>query len=166
MNKERRILLIILFFSVVVSLSFINVFTLKDRSNNLNMTINITEKKYNKLAVNNPGISEEYLSRLMKLIEEEKSGYFSINDVNPYIFGQEIKALLELNNINVKSYKTTEKDNLYIIEFSVDGTPYNYFSFFNSLYKTGKNYKIPYLTIQNEKTGISSIFKIGYSIYE
>ena len=129
-------------------------------------TINITEKRYKKLAVVNPEISDEYLFRLKELIEEEKSNYFHMDEVDPYKFGQEIKALLESNNIKVKSYKTTEKDNIYLIEFSVDGSSYNLFSFFKTLYETGRNYRIPYFQVKNEKTGISSTFKIGYSIYE
>lgn len=166
MNKERKILLIILFFSLVLSISFMNIFMLKEKRNNLVSTINVMEKQYEKLGIHTGDVSQDDIQKLKDMIELEKMRYFQAESTDPYRFGLEIKALLESNSLQVKGYKTLEQDDSFLIEFSVEGSSQGFFSFLKTIYEKEKNYRFPYFTIKNEKSGISSTFRIGYALYE
>ncbi len=166
MNKDRKILLLILFFSVLVAFSFMNILTLSDKRKKLKSNILSSEMMYSRIGRDHKEILPEDVEEFRKNIEEEKKAFFVSEDTDPYKFGLEIKDLLEKSKLNVISYKTIEEEDSYLIEFSIKGSTYNFFSFLNNLNRSGMNYRFPYLTIRNEKRGLSSVFRIGYSLYE
>jgi len=166
MNKDRKILLIILFLSVLFSLSAMNIIVKKDYRSDLLNRILLTEQKLQKLNKVSQGASVDDVNELKGLIEKEKSRFFDIEESDPYKLGIEIKDLLEKNNITVKSYKTIEEEHNFLIEFSIAGNPSHFFSFMQTLYEHNKNYRFPFCSIRNESTGISADFRIGYAFYE
>ncbi len=166
MNKDRKILLLILFFSVLVAFSFLNVLNLSEKMENLKSKILSSEMMYSRIGMDHKEILPEDVEEYRKMIDDEKSAFFVSEDTDPYKFGLEIKDMLEKSKLNVISYKTIEEEDSYLIEFSINGSTYNFFSFLKNLNRSGMNYRFPYLTIRNEKRGLSSVFRIGYSLYE
>lgn len=166
MNKDRRILLIILFFSILASLTFINIFTLNEKRSGIRSGIENLEMQYLKLGSRTGEISEDDIDTLKELIEKEQLRYFQSENTDPYRFGLDIKDLLESNSLYVREYKTIEQDNAFLIEFSVEGSSRKFFTFLEDIYKREKNYRFPYFSVKNEKEGISSTFRIGYAFYE
>ncbi|MBI9099722.1 MAG: hypothetical protein JEY91_14680 [Spirochaetaceae bacterium] len=166
MNRDRKILLIILFFTVISSLSFLNIFILKERRSHTLNRLTVVEKNYEKLGGTIRRVPEDEIRFLKEQIEVEKGRFFSEEEMDPYKFGLEIKGLLENRSMTIISYKTIELEDIYLIEFTVTGSSTGFFRFLKTLYDRQLYYHFPYFSIKNEKYGISSTFRIGYSLYE
>lgn len=166
MNRERKILLIILFFSVLTSLSFINAFILSEKRTEVLNRINLLEQQYAKLGIVNHPYSHQVIEKAVDLLAEEKSMFFSRNNTDPYEFGLSLISMLEQKGLTIKSYKTLEEKDSFFLEFSVEGRAASFFAFLDTVYSSGKKYRFPYLSIQNREKGIHVDFRIGYAFYE
>lgn len=166
MIKERKILLIILYFSFLISLSAMNLFLLNERRSEVLTNIELLEKQYGKLGIRTGDYPRGDLDKLKGFINDESSRYFRKEDSDPYVLGLKIISMLELQNLDIREYRTLEINDSYLLEFSVKGSSYGYFRFLQNLYSDDKNYKIPQFSLKNEKEGISSTFRIGYAFYE
>jgi hypothetical protein len=166
MNRDRKILLIILFFTLVISASALNLFILGEKHTVVRNRITLVEQNLNKMGLGTRGISVEEISFYKDGIEAEKARYFERNETDPFKFAIEIKSLLESEKLTVNSYKSIESENSYLIEFSIEGSSVSFFRFLDELNQLNKNYIFPQLSLKNEKKGISSVFRIGYLIYE
>lgn len=166
MNRDRKILLIILYFSIIISLSVLNLFILSERKADVYSNIKILEKQFVKLGIRTGDIPEGDLEKLKELISEESSRYFIKEESDPYELGLKIISMLEFEYLEIKEYRTLEVEDSYVLEFSVKGSSYRFFRFLQTLYSEDKNYRIPQFSLKNEKEGISSTFRIGYAFYE
>ncbi len=166
MNKDRKILLIILYFSILLSLSFLNIFILNEKRTEVLTNIELLEKQYVKRGNRSDNSPLGDLEKLRDLISTESSRYFSIEDSDPYELGLKIISMLESQHLEIGEYRTLEIDDSYLLEFSIKGSSYGFFRFLEILYHEDNNYKIPQLALKNEKEGISSTFRIGYAFYE
>lgn len=166
MNKERKILLVILYFSILISLSALNVFILNERRSDVLTNIKLLEKQYVKLGIPTCNFPQGDLEKLRELLSKESSRYFRVEESDPYELGLKIISMLELQNLEIREYRTLEIENSYLLEFSVKGSSYGFFRFLQTLYSEDKNYKIAQFALKNEKEGISSTFRIGYAFYE
>lgn len=166
MNKERKILLLILYFTILISLSALNLFVLNERRSDVLTNIELLEKQYVKSGVRTGDFPREDLDELRELISKESARFFSIEESDPYELGLKIISMLETRNLEIGEYRTIEIDDSYLLEFSIKGSSYGFFRFIQTLYSEDKNYKIPQLALKNEKEGISSTFRIGYAFYE
>ncbi|MDA3810815.1 MAG: hypothetical protein PF518_10885 [Spirochaetaceae bacterium] len=166
MNKDRKVLLIILYVTLILSISLINIFVKNEQWSDLTNRIKLSEQKFEKQNKGTHEVSIVDVQKYSELIEEEKKRYFYREDTDPYKFGIEIKNLLENQALIVISYKTIEMVDSYLIEFTVEGNSSFFFSFLKKLYDNNKNYTFPYFMLKNTKHGISSKFRIGYVLYE
>lgn len=166
MNKERKILLVILLFSILFSLSTFNIFWLTGRRERAQARIDVLEKQYIRLTNKGLTVPEGTLELWESCMEEERDRFFTKEEKDPYKLGIEILAMLENQGIQVMQYKTLEVEDGFLLEFSLEARTSSFFNFWQTLYKKEKYYSIPYFTLKNEKKGISSTFRIGYALYE
>jgi len=166
MNRDRKILLTILFFSLVISLSVINLTILNDRNRRNQASIDALENQYARLQKGGRDIPPEILAEMEMIIEGEKLKYIAREDSDPYKLGLEIIALLERRGISVVQYKTLDLKEGYLLEFTVSSEAVSFFSFWRDFSKKDKYFNIPYFSVRNEKDGLSSTFRIGYAAYE
>ena len=166
MNKDRKILLIILYIMILLSISVMNVIIKNEKRVDLLNRITLTEQKLMKLNKVVASVTTNDVADYLNLLENEKERYFDGEDSDPYKFGIEIKDLLENQHLIVKSYKTIESDNTFLIEFSIEGSSYDFFAFMRTLYEKNKNYTFPFCSLKNKNTGINADFRIGYAIYD
>lgn len=166
MSRDRKILLIILVFSMAASLSAINLLILSDRSSRARSGIEQLEPQYLKLHGGGEEVSAESIDALKSMIDMERSRFFPLDETDPYLLGIKILGMLEKRGIKVGQYKTLELEGGFLLEFSVRSRSSSLFSFWEDLYGEDKYYRIPYLSINNEKDGVSCTFRIGYAVYE
>jgi len=162
MSRERKILLIILSFSILLSISIMNFFFLNEKHNLLRNRIKIVEQNLNKMERKKRIVSIEEINFYKNEIEKEKARYFDAVDTDPFQFAIEIKSLLENENITVNSYKTIEDGDSLFIEFTVEGQSVSLFRILEKLNNKNMNYLYPLFSVKNLNEGISSIFRIGY----
>lgn len=166
MNRDRKILLLILFFSVIASLTSINLIVLKDRRDRALSGLDLMERQFVRLQEKSRGISPESIDELKTLIELEKGRFFSKEETDPYRLGLEILAMLEKRGIKVAQYKTLQQEEGFLLEFSVSARASSFFPFWEDMNRQGRYYDVPYFSIKTEKSGVSSTFRIGYAVYE
>jgi len=165
-NRDRKILLTILFISVLISLSVINLTILNDRNARNQSTMAALENQYTRLQKGGREIPPEILSEMEDLIEGEKQKYIPVEDSDPYKLGLEIISLLEGRGIRVVQYKTLDLKEGYLLEFTVSAQASPFFSFWRDFSEKGTYFHIPYFSVRNERDGLSSTFRIGYAAYE
>lgn len=166
MNRDRKILLIILLFSLVLSLSIINMIMLSDRRSRAASNRELLESQYEKLNIRSVEIPAEEIRSLKSFLDEEKQRFFTDDETDPYKLGLEIIDKLEKNRLTVLQYRTLEEEESFLLEFSIQGQAIRFFSFWEDLYGLNRYYTVPQFSMKNEKSGISATFRIGYALYE
>lgn len=166
MNRDRKILLIILFFTILLSVSFVNFTIVTEKREQILLRTKLINQKIQKLKENRGNISTEELLFYKDYMENEKKKFFRGDETDPYKFGIDIKESLEKEHLNIRSYRTIESEEEYLLEFSISGSSYDFFNFLKKLYDRDLNYSFPYFAVKNEKNGINVTFRIGYIIYE
>ncbi|MBB6478488.1 hypothetical protein [Spirochaeta isovalerica] len=166
MNKERKVLLVILYFALILSLSVVNLVVLKDRRDRSLSESSLLEQQLSKVRKKRLIIPDGTLLSLRELVDGERGMFFSVEEEDPYTLGLEIIAMLEYRGVEIVQYKTLEMKDEVLLEFTVESGPYSFFSFLKDLGSKSRYYKVPYLAVTNRNEGISSTFRIGQAVYE
>lgn len=166
MNKERKILIILFILSTSISISIFNIIYLRDRYNNVQDTraqLLLQLEDLDKAPVD---VNENDLSSFKELLDKEKRKFLASDEADPYKMGLSIISLMENSGVKINEYRTIKNDESFLLEFSVESASPYFFKFWESLLSADQYYSVPLLTLNNEKDGISAVFRIGYAVYE
>lgn len=164
MNRERKILIVILYISSIVSISALLFFNMWNRKEVLVRENHLLEKQYVKLKEKDISVSMDSLTEVQLVSDAYTKRFQDESLLDPYELGLNLLEMMHKREIQVQQYKTVEIDKQPYIEYSLEALPVNFFAFLQELYKQELYYHIPYLTLNRETEKLNVSFRIAYAI--
>ena len=108
------------------------------------------------------------VAKLERAVENERSRYFSIDEMDPAGFGLALKRILLSLGLTVDSYKITEDRGKPFLEMAVSGSANAFVEFLYRVVSSDRYYAIAYLSINAHRGRgeIRAVLRISYAILE
>jgi len=114
------------------------------------------------------GEIERKVLELEQALEQDRSRFFRVGEVDPATFGLALKQTLLSHGLTVESYKITDDEGRATLELAVSGYSGAFVEFLYRVAESDRYYAVNYLSINALKGRgkIRAILRISYSIME
>ena len=171
MTRDRRVLLVLLGVSLLVSIFGSLLYVGLDKLHTTREQIEQLKKQYAKLLTSDPEESidlREKMQELHRARDAELRRYYGRDEIDLYRFGSAVNAMLARHGIVVEQFRTATAASRSVLELSARGTSPAFMAFLSEVSMAQKYWTIPYLHIQSSSASgfLTCEFQIGYLVNE